>query len=48
MKSCFEGGGMDYREAGRKALSEIWEGRMKDRIDRYWEERGKRGEEDRC
>ncbi len=37
----------DYREAGRKALSEILEGRMKDWINNYLEEIGRRGGEDR-
>ncbi len=37
----------DYREAGRKALGQILEERMKDRLDRHLEEMGKRGEADR-
>jgi len=38
---------LDYRQAGRQALSQILHERMKDRIDRHLEEMGKRGEEDR-
>jgi putative transposase len=37
----------DYRQAGRQALSQILEERMKDRLDRHLEEMGKRGEADR-
>ena len=38
---------LDYRQAGRQALSQILEERMKDRIDRHLEEMDKRGEADR-
>jgi hypothetical protein len=37
----------DYREAGRRALQEIFEGHMRDRIDRHLEEIARRGEADR-
>lgn len=38
---------LDYRQAGRQALSQILEERMKDRIDRHLEQMAQRGEEDR-
>jgi putative transposase len=38
---------LDYRQEGRKALSQILEERMKDRIDRHLEQMAERGEEDR-
>lgn len=47
MNNCFGEWGLDYREASRKALSQILEGRMKDRIDRHLEQMAEGGEEDR-
>jgi putative transposase len=38
---------VDYRQAGRRALSQILEERMKEHLDRHLEEMDKRGEEDR-
>jgi putative transposase len=37
----------DYRQAGRRALQAIFEGQMRDRIDRHLEEIARRGEADR-